>query len=41
MNEAVEDNLTTNQEHHKRDFKVIKVDVDTVYLTEAEIQSIV
>ena len=40
MNEAVEDNLTTNQEHHKRDFKVIKVDVDTVYLTEAEIQAL-
>jgi len=40
MNEAVEDNLTTNQEHHKREFKVIKVDVDTVYLTEAEIQAL-
>ena len=40
MNEAVEDKLTTNQEHHKRDFKVIKVDVDTVYLTEAEIQAL-
>jgi len=37
MNEAVEDKLTTNLEHHKRDFKV---DVDTVYLTEAEIQAL-
>ncbi|MGA3014275.1 MAG: site-specific integrase [Bacteroidales bacterium] len=37
MNEAIEDKLTTNQDHHKRDFKIIKVDVDTVYLTENEI----
>ena len=40
MNEALEDNLTTNQDHHKRDFKVIKVDVDTVYLTENEIMAL-
>jgi integrase len=40
MNEAFEDNLTTNQDHHKRDFKVIKVDVDTVYLTENEIMAL-
>ena len=40
MNEAVEDKLKTNLDHHKRDFKVIKVDVDTVYLTEAEIQAL-
>jgi integrase len=40
MNEAVEDKLTTNLEHHKRDFKVIKVDVDSVYLTTDEIQTL-
>lgn len=40
MNEAIEDNLTTNQNHHKRDFKVIKEDVDTVYLTENEIKAL-
>ncbi|MDD4554436.1 MAG: site-specific integrase [Bacteroidales bacterium] len=40
MNEAIEDNLTTNQEHHKREFKVIKEDVDTVYLTLFEIQAL-
>lgn len=40
MNEALEDNLTTNQDHHKRDFKVIKVDVDTVYLTENEVMAL-
>ncbi|MCK9220438.1 MAG: phage integrase SAM-like domain-containing protein [Bacteroidales bacterium] len=28
MNEAIEDKLTTNQEHHKREFKIIKEDVD-------------
>lgn len=38
MNEALEDNLTSNQNHHKRDFKVVKEDVDTVYLTENEIK---
>ena len=38
MNEALEDNLTSNQDHHKKDFKVIKEDVDTVYLTENEIK---
>jgi integrase len=40
MNEAIEDKLTTNQDHRKRDFKVIKVDVDTVYLTEKEIKAL-
>jgi len=40
MNEALEDNLTSNQNHHKRDFKVIKEDVDTVYLTENEIKAL-
>ncbi len=40
MNEAFEDKLTTNQDHHKREFKVIKVDVDTVYLTENEIKAL-
>jgi len=38
MNEALEDNLTSNQNHHKRDFKVVREDVDTVYLTENEIK---
>ena len=40
MNEALDDNLTTNVDHHKRDFKVIKEDVDTVYLTENEIKTL-
>jgi integrase len=40
MNEALEDGLTTNQDHRKRDFKVIKEDVDTVYLTENEIKAL-
>ena len=40
MNEAVEDKLTTNQEHRKRDFKTIKVDVDKIYLTNEEIQAL-
>jgi integrase len=40
MNEAIEDKLTTNHDHHKRDFKIIKVDVDTVYLTENEIKAL-
>ena len=40
MNEANEDNLTTNQDHHKRDFKIIKEDVETVYLTLADIEAL-
>lgn len=40
MNEALDDKLTTNQDHHKREFKIIKVDVDTVYLTENEIKAL-
>jgi len=40
MNEAFEDKLTTNQNHHKREFKIIKVDVDTVYLTENDIKAL-
>jgi integrase len=40
MNEAFEDKITTSQEHLKRDFKVTKVDVDTVYLTTDEIQAL-
>jgi integrase len=40
MNEANEDKLTTNQDHHKRDFKVIKEDSDTVYLSLFEIQAL-
>lgn len=40
MNEAFEDKLTTNQNHHKREFKIIKVDVDTVYLTLFDIQAL-
>ena len=40
MNEANEDKLTTNVDHHKREFKIIKVDVDTVYLTENEIKAL-
>ncbi|MCX6266470.1 MAG: tyrosine-type recombinase/integrase [Bacteroidetes bacterium] len=40
MTEAVEDKITTNQDFLKRDFKVIKVDVDTVYLTTDEIQAL-
>ncbi len=40
MNEAVEDKLTTNQDHHKRDFKIISEDVDTVYLNENEIKAL-
>ncbi|MCX6248348.1 MAG: phage integrase SAM-like domain-containing protein [Bacteroidetes bacterium] len=38
MNEANEDKLTTNQDHKNREFKVIKEDVDTIYLTENEIK---
>ena len=38
MNEANEDNLTTNQDHHKREFKIIKEDVETIYLTLADIE---
>lgn len=37
MNEAFEDNLTKNQDHLKRDFKIIQEDVDTIYLNESEI----
>ena len=40
MNEANEDTLTTNQDHHKRDFKIIKEDVETVYLTLADIEAL-
>jgi len=40
MNEAVEDKLTTNQDHHKRDFKVIREDVDSIYLNENEIKAL-
>lgn len=40
MNEAYEDKLTTNQDHKKREFKVLKEDVDTIYLTENEIKSL-
>jgi len=40
MNEAVEDKITTNQDHLKRDFKTIKVDVDKIYLTNDEIQAL-
>ncbi|MEI7661371.1 MAG: site-specific integrase [Bacteroidota bacterium] len=36
----MEDKITTNQDFLKRDFKVIKVDVDTVYLTTDEIQAL-
>ena len=38
MNEALEDNLTTNQDHRKREFKVTKEEVDTIYLTEDDIK---
>jgi integrase len=38
MNEANQDNLTTNRDHQKRDFKVLKEDADTIFLTEAEIK---
>ncbi len=40
MNEANEDNLTTNQDHHKRDFKIIKEDVETIYLTLTDIEAL-
>jgi len=40
MNEANEDNLTTNQDHHKREFKIIKEDVDTIYLTLTDIEAL-
>jgi integrase len=40
MNEANEDKLTTNQDHKKRDFRVIMEDVDTVYLNENEIKAL-
>lgn len=38
MNEANQDNLTTNRNHQKRDFKVLKEDADTIFLTEAELK---
>jgi len=38
MNEANEDKITTNNDHKNREFKVIKEDVDTVYLTENDIK---
>lgn len=38
MNEANQDNLTTNKDHQKRDFKVLKEDADTIFLNEAEIK---
>jgi site-specific recombinase XerD len=40
MNEAFDDKLTTNQDHLKRDFRVIREDVDAVYLTENEIKAL-
>ena len=40
MNEANEDKLTTNQDYKKRDFKIIHVDVDTIYLNENEIKAL-
>ena len=40
MNEANEDNLTTNQDHHKREFKIIKEDVETIYLTLTDIEAL-
>jgi integrase len=38
MNEANQDNLTTNRDHQKREFRVLKEDADTIFLTEAEIK---
>ena len=40
MNEAIEDKLTTNQDHRKRDFKILSAEVDTVYLNEKEIMAL-
>ena len=40
MVEAIEDKLTTNQDHQNREFKVIKEDVETIYLTLFEIQAL-
>ncbi len=40
MNEANQDNLTTNRDHQKRDFKAIKEDADTIFLNEAEIKTL-
>ena len=40
MNEANEDNLTTNQEHRARNFKVITEEADTIYLNAEEIQAL-
>jgi len=40
MNEANEDELTTNQNHKKKDFKIIHAEVDTIYLSENEIKTL-
>jgi integrase len=40
MNEAVEDKLTTNQEHRSRNFKVITEETDKIYLTSDEVQAL-
>jgi integrase len=40
MNEANQDNLTTNRDHQKREFRVLKEDADTIYLNEAEIKAL-
>lgn len=40
MNEAVEDKLTTNQEHRAKGFKVLNEATDSVYLTEEEIRAL-
>ena len=36
INEANQDNLTTNRDHEKRDFKAIKEDTDSIFLNESE-----
>ena len=38
MNEANEDKFTSNNDHNNREFKVLKEDADTVYLTENDIK---
>lgn len=40
MNEAVEDKLTMNLEHKNHYFKILDVEVDTIYLTQDEIQAL-
>lgn len=40
MNEAVEDKLTTNQEHRSKNFKVINEETDKIYLNSDEIQAL-